>query len=182
MKEYLTNNLIVRQYKPSDYILWKEGNDNRLPPQNEFDVGKVENANKEYFYDFLSFLGDMKRKDKMYVFAAFEKESGKHIGILEFSILLRNGFDWGLFGVSIHNQFWSKGYGKELTELASSIAKDIGISRLECDIEEDNIRSKKMVSHYGFEYEGKRKNFYYNGKEYVDMDVYTKILRGENND
>ncbi len=182
MKEYETKNLIVRQYKPSDYLSWKEGNDNRLPPQNEFDVGKIENLDKECFYNFLSFLGEMKRKDKMYVYAAFEKTSGKHIGIIEMSILLRNGFDWGLFGISIHNQFWNNGYGKELTELASKIARDLGITRLECDIEVENERSKRMIKSFGFSYEGQRKSFYYNGKEYVDMDVYTKILRGNNNE
>ena len=179
MREYVTENLIVRPYRPSDYTLWKEGIDNRFPSQNTFDVGKIENADKEYFYDFLSYLGEMKKKDKLYVLAAFEKESGKHVGVLEYTILLRNGFDWGLFGISIHNQFWNKGYGKELTRLAINAAKDFGISRLECDIEEGNVQSKRMIAKFGFSYEGKRKNFYYNGTYYVDMDVYTKILRGE---
>lgn len=182
MNAFETENLIVRPYKPSDYALWKEGNDNRLPPQNEFDVGRIENTDKVYFYDFLAFLGEMKQKDKMYVFAAFEKESGKHVGVLEFSILLRNGFDWGLFGISIHNQFWNKGYGKELTELAIKISPNLGIMRLECDIETTNERSKRMIRRFGFDYEGKRKNFYNNGKSYVDMDVFTKILRGKSNE
>lgn len=181
MKKYETKNLIVRPYCPSDYALWREGVENRLPQQNKFDVGKIENPSKEYFYSFLSYLGKMQENDKLFVLAAFEKESGKHVGVLEFTVLLRNGFDWGLLGVSLHNQFWGKGYGTELSSLAIAIARDYGISRLECDVEEGNTRSKRMIEKLGFFFEGKRKSFYFDGKDFVDMDIYTKILRGESN-
>ena len=176
MKTYQTNNLILRPYEMNDYHAWKEANLKRLPPQNAFDVGKVENLDLEYFCDFVAYLKKCAIDDKLYVFSAFDKITGEHVGIVEITILLRNGFNWGLYGVSVHNHLWGKGYGSEMTKIADQIAKDLNLRRLEADVENGNERSEKMLKTFGYQFEGVRKNFYFNGEKFIDMNVFYKIL------
>ena len=176
MKTYQTNNLTLRPYEMNDYYVWKMANSKRLPPQNDFDAGKVDNLDLEYFCDFVAYLKKCANNDKLYVFSAFDKNTGEHVGIVEITILLRNGFGWGLYGVSVHNHLWGKGYGSEMTKIADQIAKDLNLRRLEADVEKGNERSEKMLISNGYSFEGVRKSFYYDGKDYVDMNVFYKIL------
>lgn len=179
VKSYEIENLVIRRYAPSDYPLWKEGVENRLPPQNEFDVGRVSSTDKQYFYDFLTYMGKRQKIDKTYLYAIFDKDSGKHLGVLEFTILLRDKVNWGMYGISIHNQFWGQKIGTLATLKAEEIAKDLKIKRLECNIEIGNERSERIFVKGGYTFECIRKNFYFNGEKYNDVLVYYKDL-GEN--
>ncbi|MEG2002699.1 MAG: GNAT family protein [Clostridia bacterium] len=169
--------LIIRPFAPSDYAAWSLAYENRLPPQNAFDVGAVARHDKKYYYDFITAMGEYARADKIYVFGAFEKATGLNVGILELITLLRNGFDWGSVGVSIHNQFWRHGFGLEIAEAGVAIAKDaLKFRRLECAIEQGNLASVNLFSKLGFEFEATRKQFAKVAAEYVDMDIYSKLL------
>ncbi len=173
----MTDLLEIRPITTKDFDTYKIGYDNRLPPQNEFDVGKPPEITRKYFYDYLSSMADYARQDKIYVFGAFLKETNQLVGFLEIIILLRNGISWGSLGVSVHNQFWGKGYGSEIVFKGTDIAKSmLKIRRLECAIEPNNTRSEDIFKKLGFTFECTRKNFYPMAQGNLDMNIFYKML------
>ncbi|PWU67183.1 GNAT family N-acetyltransferase [Gracilibacillus dipsosauri] len=56
--------------------------------------------------------------DTAHVFGVFRREDGVHLGMVDFSTLARDDFQWGRIGYTIHNQYWRIGYGKEAVEAA----------------------------------------------------------------
>lgn len=174
--KYKIDNLIVRRFIPKDYPLWKNGVDGRNTPQNQFDVGRVDNTDKKYFYDYLSYMGSRESIDKTYLYGIFDSESNKQLGVVEFTILLRDGFNWGMYGISIHNQYWGQGIASKITKLADSIAINLGIHRLEAVIEVGNNRSEALVIKNGYNYEGIKKDFFSDESQNKDALVYYKIL------
>ncbi len=84
----------------------------------------------------------------------FKKEDGKHVGYVDFSTLLRDPFQWGRMGYTIHNQFWKMGYGKEAVKAAIQLAfEQINYHRLEEHINLDNLPSVKLAESVGMQFE-----------------------------
>ncbi len=174
---FKTERLYIRKFATKDFDLWKEGYENRLPPQNEFDVGTVDNLTKRYFNQFVSALTEYATKDKIYCFGVFDSTTSKFVGVLEIIVLLRNDINWGSIGISVNNQFWGLGYGTEIAKCGTLIARDVlKLRRLECAIEIDNTRSTKIFSKLDYEFECVRKNFSFNGSEFADMEIFSKVL------
>lgn len=173
LKKFEADRLIIRPFYPKDYELWKEGYERRLPPQNEFDVGKVEKTDRAYFYNYLTEMKSLSLVDKVYVYGCFLKSTGMFIGVLEIVILERFGIDWGSFGVSVHNQHWGVGYGTEISKKAVEIARnEHELHRLECAVELNNFASQKMCEKSGLMYETTRKSFANEQGAYRDMKIY----------
>ena len=174
---FKTDRLNIREFSNKDFDLWKEGYANRLPPQNEFDVGTVEDLNKRYYNAFVTALTSYSSEDKIYCFGVFDAQTSKFIGVLEIIVLLRNDINWGSIGISVHNQFWGMGYGTEIANCGTLIAKDVlKLRRLECAIELNNDRSTSIFKKIGYDFECVRKNFSLNGNGYADMEIYSKVL------
>lgn len=56
------------------------------------------------------------------------------------------------FGYIGEKKFWGMGIGKKMLDFICSIAFNMGLSILELNVLEDNIRAIKLYERYGFDY------------------------------
>jgi RimJ/RimL family protein N-acetyltransferase len=111
--------------------------------------------------------------DEAYVFGIFRKSDYKHVGKVEFCTIMRDEFQWGLLGYTIHNQYWRKGYGKEAVKDGLDMAfKYLGFHRIEAHINVDNIPSIRLAESIGLTYECTRRKFIYEFENWTDNLIY----------
>ena len=86
----------------------------------------------------------------------------------------------GVFYIAIYNpQFWSKGYGKETTQLVLQYSFDIlNLNRVQLHVATNNIKGIKAYESAGFKIEGTLREAMYHNNKYVDFYVMS-ILRRE---
>ncbi|WP_121615514.1 GNAT family N-acetyltransferase [Virgibacillus halodenitrificans] len=171
-----TDRLIIRPLQNQDYERWMEGFRNRLPSQHKYDGNKMDMHGwtpQKFNEDVITKLQQLADRDEAYVFGVFRKSDQKHIGKVELSTIMRDEFQWGLLGYTIHNQYWRNGYGKEAVKEALSLAfKDLHFHRIEAHINIDNKPSIKLAESAGMEFECTRKGFIYEFEEWTDNLVY----------
>ena len=171
-----TDRLVIRPLENQDYEYWIEGIHDRYPSQNTYDADKMDlnGWNQEKFNeDVVAKFETFWEKDEVYVFGVFRKSDQKHIGKVEICTLMRDEFQWGLLGYTIHNQFWRKGYGKEAVKETLNMAfETLGFHRIEAHINIDNRPSIQLAESVGMDYECTRKAFIYEGHEWTDNLVY----------
>jgi [ribosomal protein S5]-alanine N-acetyltransferase len=170
-----TERLVIRPLENGDYLNWLDQFNSRLPSQNRHDQGKMDmsECTEEWFDKLVSKHQDLAVKDIAHVFGVFRKNDGKHLGMVDFSTLTRDSFEWGRIGYTIHNQFWQNGYGKEAVKAALSIAfRDLKFHRIEAHINVDNISSINLAKSAGMEFECVRKGFIFENGEWTDHLVY----------
>lgn len=128
---------------------------------------------KEWFHNLVKKHQMLALSDTANVFGIFRKNDGKHLGMVDFSTLARENFQWGRIGYTIHNQYWRKGYGKEAVIGALHIAfKDLQFHRIEAHINVDNAPSINLAESVGMEFECVRKGFIYEYEEWTDHLIY----------
>lgn len=128
---------------------------------------------KEWFHNLVKKHQTLALSDTVYVLGIFRKNDSKHLGMVDFSTLARDNFQWGRIGYTIHNQYWRKGYGKESVIGALHIAfEELQFHRIEAHINVDNVASKKLAESVGMEFECIRKGFLYEYEEWTDHLVY----------
>ncbi len=170
-----TDRLIIRPYKEDDYLEWITSFHNRLPSQHKYDEGYVDMSacNENWFKELVEKHQQLALSDKAYVFGVIRKEDQAQLGVIDFSTLIRDDFQWGRFGYTIHNQFWRQGYGKEAVKAAITLAfENLHYHRIEAHINLDNIPSIKLAESVGMEYECIRKGFIYEFGEWTDNLIY----------
>ncbi len=74
----------------------------------------------------------------------------------------------GVIGITILQEHWGKGIGKNLFEFLIDEAKENGIRRLELETRVDNERAISLYKKMGFEIEGRLKDCVYIDGEYFD--------------
>ncbi|AIF42842.1 GNAT family acetyltransferase [Virgibacillus sp. SK37] len=171
-----TERLIIRPLQNQDYERWMEGFRKRLPSQHKYDGNKMDMRGwtpRKFSEDVVAKLQRLADRDEAYVFGVFRKTDQKHIGKVELSTIMRDEFQWGLLGYTIHNQYWRNGYGKEAVKEALSLAfKDLHFHRIEAHINIDNKPSIKLAECAGMKFECVRKGFIYEFEEWTDNLVY----------
>lgn len=129
----------------------------------------------EWFHNLVDKHQKLVLTDTAHVFGVFKKEDGTHLGMVDFSTLARDDFQWGRIGYTIHNQYWRKGYSKEAVNEALNIAfKHLKFHRIEAHINIDNKPSMKLAESVGMQFECICKGFIYEYDEWTDHLVYYK--------
>ena len=172
-----TERLIIRPLQIGDYENWLQAFENRYPSRHRHDKGKMDmsECSVEWFRNLVDHHQRLALEDAAYIFGVFRKEDGMHVGMVDFSTLARDEFQWGRVGYFIHNQHWRKGYGKEAVKEALNIAfTRLKFHRIEAHINLDNTASMKMAESAGMQYECIRKGFLYENDEWTDHVVYYK--------
>ncbi|MFC4104278.1 GNAT family N-acetyltransferase [Paenibacillus xanthanilyticus] len=172
-----TERLVVRPLIKADYNNWLSECESRLPSQHQYDEGSSDMSERtvEWFSDFINYHQELAVNDKAYIFGVFRKEDGKHLGMIDFSTIERDVFQWGKIGYSIHNHHWNNGYGKEAVKEAIKVAfNELGFHRIEAHINVDNGPSIKLAESVGMEFECIRKGFIFEFGEWTDNLIYFK--------
>ena len=129
----------------------------------------------EWFHSLVEKHQELALSDSTYIFGVFSKVDGTHIGMIDFSTLARDYFQWGRIGYTVHNQYWRNGYGKESVNAALNLAfQQLEYHRIEAHINLDNMTSIKLIESVGMEFECMRKSFIYEDNEWTDHLVYYK--------
>ncbi len=172
-----TERLVIRPLKKEDYNEWLFGFENRFPSQSHHDQGKIDmsGCTREWFHYLVDKHQKFALEDTAHIFGVFRKEDGRHLGMIDFSTLARDDFQWGRIGYTIHNQYWKKGYGREAVYEALLIAFDyLNFHRIEAHINLDNTTSIKLVKSVGMKFECFRKGFIFENNEWTDHLIYFK--------
>ncbi|MBP2006299.1 RimJ/RimL family protein N-acetyltransferase [Halobacillus andaensis] len=127
----------------------------------------------EWFCQLVDKHQELAFNDEAHVFGVFRKIDGTHLGMVDFSTLARNTFQWGRVGYTIHNQYWQRGYGKEAVQASLTIAfNELHFHRIEAHINVDNISSTRLAEKVGLKYECTRKEFIYENEKWTDQLIY----------
>lgn len=170
-----TERLVIRPYQHEDYHNWLSQYQSRMPSQHKYDQGKVDMSicTDEWFRELVARHQQLARDDTTYVFGVFRKEDGVHVGVIDFSTLLRDNFHWARMGYSIHNHYWRMGYGKEAVGAALKLAfQQLLFHRVEAHINTDNIASIRLAESVGMSCECVRKGFIFEDGAWTDHLVY----------
>lgn len=171
-----TARLSIRPYQIADYKMWAEGYKNRLPSTYPHDEGNDgETYSKKWFIEWVEEFHDSAVEDDTYLFGVFRKTDGAHIGEIELNTILREDYEWGMMGYTMHNQFHRQGYGTESVIAAAELFfEDLRFHRLELQVHVDNEPSQKLAARAGFTYECTRENYFYEGGKWIDQKIYVK--------
>lgn len=109
-----TERLVLRPLQSEDYNRWLEGFSGRLDSQYKYDGDKMDLSGwtqKKFKDGVVAKLQGLSDRDEAYVFGVFRKSDQKHIGKVEVETIMRDEFQWGLLGYTIHN-IGEEGTGK----------------------------------------------------------------------
>lgn len=166
-----TERLLIRPLKKEDYSNWLNEFSNRLPSQHKHDKGRMNmsNCSEQWFAQLVKEHQELAFTDQAYIFGVFRKQDDTHLGMIDFSTLARENFQWGRIGYSIHNHFWRQGYGKEAVLAALQLAfSELHYHRIEAHIHVNNTASIELAKKVGMEYECVRKAFLFESGEWSD--------------
>ncbi|MGT2846689.1 GNAT family N-acetyltransferase [Streptococcus massiliensis] len=168
----------LKYLEESDYSAWYEGFSNRRPSQSSFDDGLLDMSicSKEWFADLVAKHEKFREQDQQYIWAVYDENSGKHVGMFNLVTLARSPLDWAEIGYSIHNQYWRQGYASAALEELKRLSRQLGFHRLEAHVNPQNVASKNLLNKSAFTNEGIRKSFLKEGETWEDKEIFSYIL------
>lgn len=173
-----TERLILRPQQPTDYESWYAGFSGRLPKQHQYDDGLVNLAHcdREWFTNLCQRHQQEALDDLFFIFGIFARQSGQHLGNLDFSTVLRGAHQWAVLGYEIHNQYWQQGFGKESVRAALLAGFEmLNYHRIEAAINLDNQASIALAQSVGMRKECLRRGFLYENEQWVDHFIYVAL-------
>ncbi len=173
-----TEHLIIRPLNAEDYDIFREGFDRCLPKKNRFDdvPEDISYMTKEWYSAMLIRRENEAERDYSYVLHIFLKKDGSSAGYCDITPHVRDNFQYGRIGYTLHNYLWGKGYGTELVIALKKLAFEaVGLHRIEAHVDIDNSMSARVLEKAGFEYEGIRRSFIYEDGEWQDQKIFAVI-------
>ncbi|MCD5324481.1 MULTISPECIES: GNAT family N-acetyltransferase [Pontibacillus] len=170
-----TERLVIRPLKVGDYENWLGEYEKRAPRKHRYDFGKIDmiECTYEWFNELVANHQRLAKEDVAHVFSVFRKEDGVHIGMVDFSTLDRENFNWARIGYTFHNQHFRHGYGKEAVKEALNMAfKELKFNRIEAHIYSDNEASIGLAMKVGMAFECVKKDFIFEDNKWNDNVVY----------
>lgn len=174
--EFNTRRLTIRNLKKTDYAQWFKAYDERMPSQNQHDLGRpdMKLCTKAEFLKKCRNQLEIAKADKVYIFSIFLKKTGEHLGAVDIATIQRDSMQWANLGYALHNQFWGNGYAKEATTACLKTAfTKLHFHRIEAVINTKNKASIKLAKALKMQREGVRKQFFYEFGEWCDNVVYS---------
>lgn len=173
-----TEHLILRSLTWTDYEIFVEGFLRCRPEQNRFDdvPGDVSYMTPDWYRALLSRRDDEAASDRSYVLHIFSKADGSSVGYCDVTPHLREEFQYGRIGYTLHNYHWGKGYGTECTQALAAIGFDqLHLHRLEAHVNLDNPASARVLEKAGFKLECIREGFIYEDGSWRDQKIYVRL-------
>ncbi len=170
-----TKRLVLRPYRESDFIKWKEAFSIAPKAKNRWDEGPrpLDELTKSKFKKVLSTQKKNRNDDVFYDFIAFNKKSGDITGFVSLMDISRTVFQNSYLGYGVLSPHWGKGYGKEMVKGVLEIAfKVLKLHRVEAGIEPQNKRSISLAKSIGMRREGLSKRRLFLNKKWLDMAIY----------
>ncbi|MFP7171571.1 GNAT family N-acetyltransferase [Terribacillus sp. 7520-G] len=167
--------ILIRPLSKADYSKWFSGFSRRKFSQHPHDPGlpDMTGCTATWFSALVDKHQQLAADDKAYVFAVFRQADGAHLGMIDFSTLARDDFQWGRIGYTIHNQYWGNGYGKAAVRLALEAAMtELRYQRVEAHINLDNPQSIALAKSVGMRFECIRKGFIFENGQWTDHLVF----------
>ncbi len=113
------------------------------------------------------------KKDRVYVYAAFEIKTGTLIGAVDIFVMCRDQYQMGNLGYQIHNCYWGKGFGSEAAKAGLKIGfSQLKLNRLEASINLDNKGSVALAKSIRMRSEGIKRGYLFENKRWVDHYVF----------
>src|SRR5699024_2575748 len=173
-----TERLLIKPLEYTDYNSWFNGFSNRKESQSSFDDGILDMSpcTKEWFMELVDKHQEMREKDYQYIFGVFHND-GTHLGMINLVTLERRNFQWAEIGYFIHNNQWRSGYAFEaLDKLIPFLQSELVFHRIEAHVSIGNNPSRRLLEKLGFKYEGIRENFIFEDHQWIDKQIFAKIL------
>jgi [ribosomal protein S5]-alanine N-acetyltransferase len=173
-----TKRLVIRPYVKSDFDAWEQAYLERMPKQNEFDLGPISlsKIKRASFNKVLSLHTRARAKDRLYVFGIFEIRSKRCVGFLDIYVQARLDSQCANIGYVIHNQFWRRGYAKEAASAIIRLSfKALKLHRIEAGVDPRNTASVAVAKAIGMKYEGTRRSCNFERGSWRDLEYYSII-------
>ena len=105
-----------------------------------------------------------------------EQESGKVVGVLNLNNIVRSAYMCSTIGYYVFSRYQNKGYMKEGLKKVVRIAfEELGLHRIEANIQPQNVSSKELVKRCGFKFEGIAKELLYIDGKWCDHEKWVII-------
>lgn len=172
---YSTKRFVLRPFEASDYKAWRAAHEAQLPKQNEFDEEKktAKELSRVQYNKMLKRFRGFLNKGVIYPYAIFEKKTGRQMGFVLISLVIRFNVQSARIAYTIFNNYWKHGYGYEVANASIEYAfRKMKLHRLEAEILPHNRASIALAKSLGMQYEGIRKRAVYFEQKWHDHAVY----------
>lgn len=168
----------MRPLRVADYQVWLSAYLAMESKKSEFD----QERKKSKELTPAAFRGELKRQEKLknkniiYPYAVFEKKTGRLMGMLYLSLIIRYNVQSARVSYFIFNNYWKHGYGYEVVHALLLFAfKKLKLHRIEAEIQPHNKPSIALAKSLGMQLEGLRRKAVYINHKWHDHVIYTSV-------
>lgn len=166
---------MIRPLVASDFVAWSAAHGGLPPPQNRWDRGRRSRAEltRTRFRQALRSQRLLRRQDRHYSLAVFERATGALVGGVSLMDVLRGLAQSAFVGYYVLSPFWRRGYGTEAVRALLDVGfRDVRLHRLEAGIEPGNRRSILLARSLGLRKEGLKRRAVFLRDTWVDLGIY----------
>lgn len=147
--------------------------------ENDFELWKVSNTTKPFSKNLINKYIENEHLDifqlkqlRLMIVTAVSHETIGMIDLFDFDVYNSSA---GV-GIMIHKDYRENGYAYDsLVVLCDYVFNFLNIHQIFCNISENNLKSIKLFEKAGFEKNGLKKDWIFNGNNYENVFFYQKI-------